>query len=115
MKRAFFILAIGFLAPTILSCAQQKYSQITPTPTTAEQANTQMDGVITNGPTGPVQYGVSDNQSVTMQSGTALESSTTYTPFGGRVGGFTTSGDLSAGPQPAAPSQPAQPTGSPKR
>jgi hypothetical protein len=83
-----------------------------PPPTTAEQANAQMDGVIASGPTGPIPYGVTGGQSVTMQTGSGPESSTLYTPFGGRVGGFPAGGDIAAGPQPAGPAQPAQPTDS---
>lgn len=105
-------MAIGFLALIITSCAHQKYNQPMQSPTTAEQADTRMGGVITSGPTGSIQYGVSGAPSVTMQSGTGLESSTSYTPFGGRVGGFPAGGDIAAGPQPAGPAQPAQPTDS---
>jgi hypothetical protein len=115
MKRAFFLGAIGFLALIINSCAEQKYAQPVPPPTTAEQANAQTGGAIASGPSGPIQYGVSGAPSVETQSGTGLESSTGYTPFGGRVGGFSTGGEATGGQQPGMPTQPAQPTGSQPR
>ncbi len=96
MRGFFFACAIAALGFLAWACAHERQAGPAAYPTTTDEANSAVRGPILSGTGGPVRFGSPEMPGAAMNTRRGLESSSQYTPFGGRVGDFPPDGDGSA-------------------